>query len=82
MDERQQFEAEMVDIRAMFEHPGWTALKRHTQLRLDSFRDGFPFNVGTVEQLYFVRGVMATLNELLSMDAPPPAEPEVADDEA
>jgi len=81
MDEKMQLEAEMVDIKAMFEHPGWTALKRHTQLRLDSFRDGFPFNVSTLEQLYFARGVIATLSELLAMDAPP-AEPEAAEDEA
>jgi len=81
MDEKMQLEAEMVDIKAMFEHPGWTALKRHTQVRMDAFREGFPFNVSTVEQLYFVRGVMATLNELLVMDAPP-AEPEAAEDEA
>ena len=69
MDER--LEAELADLRAMFDHPGWTALKRHTQERMDAFRSGFPFNVEDERQLYFTRGVMATLAEILHMDAPP-----------
>lgn len=68
MDEQKQLEAELADMRAMFEHPGWRALVRQTQLRLDNFRAGFPFSVKTLEQLYFTHGVVATLTELVHME--------------
>lgn len=73
MDER--LAAEMADMQAMFQHPGWIALKRNTQERIDAFRSGFPFNIEDERQLYFTRGVMAALLELLNMDAPPAEDP-------
>lgn len=72
MDER--LKAEMEDIQAMFAHPGWIALKRQTQERIDNFRTGFPFNVENERQLYFSRGVIASLTELVNLDAPPPED--------
>lgn len=82
MDDQAQYEAELVDIRAMFEHPGWRALVRQTQDRLDKFRAGFPFSVKTLEQLYFTHGVVASLTELVNMEdslnyiSPDPVEEE------
>lgn len=74
MDER--LAAEMADIRAMFDHPGWLALKRQTQERVDAFQAGCPFNIENERQLYFMRGVMATLREVLIMDSIPEPDPE------
>lgn len=67
MDERTKTENEA--LRAMFQTDGWAVLMRNTQANLDNFRTGFPFNVDTLEQLYFTRGTMATLNMLLNIEA-------------
>lgn len=69
MDDR--LEAEEADIQAMFEHPGWIAIKRRTQEQLDAFRAGMPLNINDERQLYFMRGVIATLKTFLHMDAKP-----------
>lgn len=66
MDERVRAENEA--LKELFQTPGWQVLMRNTQSQLDNFRAGFPFNVNTVEQLYFTRGMMATLQELLNME--------------
>ena len=66
MDEhvRQENEA----LRAMFQMQGWEVLMRNTKANLEAFREGFPFNVSTVEQLYFVRGMCAALEALMTTE--------------
>lgn len=77
MDER--FEQEKAAVLAMMEHPGWAVMMRWTEERLNEARKGMPFNMTTVEQLHFSRGVFATLMDLLSMEEKlrfvPPPEP-------
>ena len=64
MDERAQAEAQV--LAQLFEHPGWEVLARQTKERVEAFQAGCPFNINTVEQLYFAKGTIAALNELLS----------------
>lgn len=45
-------------------HPGWAVLMRETQDKLDAFRASAPFNMKNMEELFFARGVTATLLEL------------------
>lgn len=77
MDEK--FEAEKAEVLAMMEHGGWQVMMRWTEERLNEARKGMPFNMLTVEQLHFSRGVFATLMDLLSMEEKlrfvPAAEP-------
>jgi len=67
MDEHTQAENEA--LRELFQQEGWRVLMRNTQANIDAFRASFPFNTNTVEQLYFSRGMIATLNVLLNMEA-------------
>lgn len=55
-------------LREMFQTQGWQVLMRNTKAHLDAFREGFPFNVNTVEQLYFLRGMSAALQVLMTME--------------
>lgn len=66
MDERQQ--AEQRALAGLFEHEGWGVLMRNTQNQIDQFRTGFPFNINTLEQLYYSRGMMAALQTLLNLE--------------
>jgi hypothetical protein len=66
MDERQQ--AEERDLKALFEQPGWQVLLRNTKAQIDAFREGFPFNVTTLEQLYFSRGLIAALQSVMTLE--------------
>jgi hypothetical protein len=66
MDERQK--AEDQALRSLFEHPGWPVLIRNTKAQLDAFREGFPFNVSTIEQLYYSRGMMAALQSVMTLE--------------
>jgi hypothetical protein len=61
--------AENLALREMFQTDGWRVLMRNTQGHLDNFRSGFPFNVENEQQLYFCRGMMASLTTLLNMEA-------------
>jgi hypothetical protein len=63
-----KIKAENEALKQLFEHPGWQVLLRNTKAQLDAFRDGFPFNVNTIEQLYFCRGMTAALQSLLSLE--------------
>lgn len=65
MDEKTQAENEA--LRELFQHPGWAVLERNTRGQIEQFRSGFPFNVKTIEQLYFAQGLYAALSELLAM---------------
>lgn len=62
-----QLRAENEALRDLFEHPGWEVLMRNTKAQIEQFREGFPFNVNTLEQLYFSRGLLAALNALLTL---------------
>ena len=67
MDEKTQAENEA--LRELFQHPGWAVLMRNTKDQLERFREGFPFNVSTLEQLHFSRGMCGTLNAILGLQA-------------
>lgn len=66
MDEK--LKAENAALREMFQSDGWRVLMRNTQSHLDAFRQGFPFNVQNEQQLYYARGMMASLQTLLTME--------------
>jgi hypothetical protein len=63
MDERER--QELTEVEQLMEHPGWAVLMRQTQERIDSFQKGSPFNIADEKALYFAKGVVATLLELL-----------------
>ena len=67
MDEKTR--AENMALREMFQSDGWRVLMRNTQSILDQFRSGFPFNVDSDQQLYYSKGMVATLTTLLNMEA-------------
>lgn len=79
MDDKTQGENEA--LKAMFQTDGWAVLKRNTQSQLDHFREGFPFNVNDEKQLFFVRGMVATLTALLSLEEQLEAAEQAADAE-
>jgi hypothetical protein len=64
----EQAKAEHTAMLDMIQHPGWKALVRQTQERLDNFTAGSPFNINTIEQLYFAKGMTATLKELINLE--------------
>lgn len=67
MDEHVRAENEA--LKELFQTEGWRVLMRNTQSHVDAFRSGFPFNVNTLEQLYFTRGMVAALQTLLDMES-------------
>lgn len=88
MDHTAQLAAEREALLDMFQHPGWAALVRQTKERLEMFREGMPFNIATQEQLYFAKGMVSTLTELVNLqerlsvsDERPPDEQEPGEDE-
>lgn len=79
MDEH--VKAENLALRELFQQDGWRVLMRNTQSQIDQFREGFPFNVNTVEQLYFSRGLLAALNVLVNLEAQMDAQDEAESEE-
>ena len=64
MDEQLKRELDLLlDLTA---HPGWKVLMDETEQRLEGFRASSPFNMKNLEELYFARGVTATLMELMA----------------
>lgn len=66
MDER--LKAENAALRKLFEQEGWDILVRNTKAQIDAFREGFPFNVSTIEQLHYSRGLMAGLQSVMTLE--------------
>jgi hypothetical protein len=67
MEEREKQELEAIE--SLCEHPGWDVLMRETQERIDQFRAGAPFNIADEKALFFAKGAIATLTELLGTAA-------------
>lgn len=67
MDEREK--AELRAVSKLVEHEGWAVLMRQTQEKLDLFRSGLPLNIRNIEELFFAKGVVVTLTELLNTAA-------------
>ena len=64
MDEQLKRELDLLlDLTA---HPGWKVLMDETEQKLNGFRASAPFNMKNLEELYFARGVTATLMELMA----------------
>lgn len=61
MTEKEQAEL-LLDMTA---HPGWAVLCEITQGHVDGFKAGMPFNIKTLEELYFARGMLAALEDML-----------------
>jgi hypothetical protein len=63
----QQTEAEAKVLVELFEHAGWGVLTRQLKARVEAFQSGCPFNINDEKQLYFMKGAIQSLNEIVML---------------
>lgn len=66
MDEAQK--QELAELQRMFETEGWRVFVRHSQERLDAMRLQGWQAIKSLEQLWYAKGAMETLEGLIGHD--------------